>query len=103
MWFKLLARSAVTRPVFTYGTGVWNRTDPIMAWSCAACKTLGQFPSEPAQGQSPASCLWDIRCHVGQDCHLVVVQTQKSCLILCDPVDCSMPGSSVLHYLVGTQ
>ena len=23
----------------------------------------------------------------------------KSCLTLCDPMDCSMPGSSVLHYL----
>ena len=24
----------------------------------------------------------------------------KSCLTLCDPMDCSMPGSSVLHYLL---
>ena len=23
----------------------------------------------------------------------------KLCLTLCDPMDCSMPGSSVLHYL----
>ena len=23
----------------------------------------------------------------------------KSCLTLCDPMDCSIPGSSVLHYL----
>ena len=23
----------------------------------------------------------------------------ESCLILCDPMDCSMPGSSVFHYL----
>ena len=23
----------------------------------------------------------------------------KSCLTLCDPIDCSVPGSSVLHYL----
>ena len=24
----------------------------------------------------------------------------KSCLTLCDPMDCSMPGSSILHYLL---
>ena len=24
----------------------------------------------------------------------------KSCLTLCDPMDCSTPGSSVLHYLL---
>ena len=24
----------------------------------------------------------------------------KSCLTLCDPMDCSLPGSSVLHYLL---
>ena len=23
----------------------------------------------------------------------------KSCLILCDPMDCSMPGFPVLHYI----
>ena len=24
----------------------------------------------------------------------------QSCLILCDPMDCSIPGSSVFHYLL---
>ena len=24
----------------------------------------------------------------------------KSCLTLCDPMDCSMPGSSVIHYIL---
>ena len=34
---------------------------------------------------------WHVCC-----CSLVT----KSCLTLCDPTDCSMPGSSVLHYLL---
>ena len=29
----------------------------------------------------------------------LVVQFAQSCLTLCDPMDCSMPGFSVLHYL----
>ena len=32
---------------------------------------------------------------VNQLCYSVA----KSCLTLCDPMDCSMPGFSVLHYL----
>ena len=31
---------------------------------------------------------------------VVIVQSSKSCLIFCDPMDCSMPGSSVLQYLL---
>ena len=31
---------------------------------------------------------------------VVVVQFTKSCLTLCDPMDCSMPGFPVVHYLL---
>ena len=31
---------------------------------------------------------------------LFVVLSLKSCLTPCDPMDCSMPGSSVFHYLL---
>ena len=30
----------------------------------------------------------------------LVVQFARSCLTLCDPMDCSMPGFSVLHHLL---
>ena len=30
----------------------------------------------------------------------IVVGVTKSCLTLCNPVDCSMPGFPVLHYLL---
>ena len=36
-------------------------------------------------------CVWSLCC-----CCWVA----KSCLALCDPMDCSIPGSSVLHYLL---
>ena len=48
-----------------------------------------------AEGQPPSiseSCPIHVRI-------IVVVQSQKLCLTLCDPMDCSMPASSVLHYL----
>ena len=31
--------------------------------------------------------------------YFVVVQSLKSCLTLCNPMDCSMPGFPVLHHL----
>ena len=31
--------------------------------------------------------------------HSLCCLVAKSCLILCDPTDCSTPGSSVLHYV----
>ena len=40
-------------------------------------------------------CLFPLR---DSDCCCCSVA--KSCLTLCDPMDCSMPGSSVLHYLL---
>ena len=33
--------------------------------------------------------------------HICCCSVAKSCLILCDPTDCSSPGFSVLHYLLG--
>ena len=31
---------------------------------------------------------------------IVLVQLLSHCLTLCDPMDCSTPGSLVLHYLL---
>ena len=39
-------------------------------------------------------------CSLVMDLVLVVVQFTKSCLTLCDSVDCSMPGFLVFHYLL---
>ena len=52
-------------------------------------------------GQSPwghkqAQHLWDIIRAKYFNCCLVT----KSCLTLCDPMDCSTPGFPVLHYLL---
>ena len=32
--------------------------------------------------------------------HCCYCSVAKSCLTLCDPMDCLMPGFSVLHYLL---
>ena len=39
-------------------------------------------------------------CSLVMDLVLVVVQFTKSCLTLCDSVNCSMPGFLVFHYLL---
>ena len=33
-------------------------------------------------------------------CHCCCCSVTKSCLTLCNPMDCDTPGSSVLHYLL---
>ena len=38
--------------------------------------------------------------HSAQNLILCCCPVAKSCLILCDPVDCSTPGFLVLHYLL---
>ena len=38
-----------------------------------------------------------VKCYIGFCCRSVA----KLCLTLCDPMDCSTPGSSVLHCLLG--
>ena len=37
---------------------------------------------------------------LGNLLHFCCCSAAKSCLILCDPMDCSMPGFLVLHYLL---
>ena len=57
--------------------------------SYAVCKA-----SSTGQAWNKYSLMGGIHVYIYYCCSVA-----KSCLILCDPMDCSMPGSSVLHYL----
>ena len=46
------------------------------------------------------ACVWHSLSPSRCNFPLVVVLQSKLCPTLCDPMDCSMPGSSVLHYLL---
>ena len=50
------------------------------------------------------SCISWVTCcsFYGSTCcfTLLCYSVAKSCSTLCDPMDCSLPGSSVLHYLL---
>ena len=70
----------------------------------------GQVDPKQSQSQDVARnvcvCLHGRRSRTGKvsfisDCISMCCccSVAKSCLTLCDPMDCSMPGSSVLHYL----
>ena len=45
-----------------------------------------------------ALCKWDNTIYFCCCCSVT-----KSCLILCNPMDCSMPGFPILHYLTNAQ
>ena len=44
--------------------------------------------------------LGHVLCHVHTYTHICCCSGTKFCLTLCDPIDCSTPGFSVLHYLL---
>ena len=46
-------------------------------------------------GYGPSSCEWGPLSPTSQDCGECSCSVAESCLTLCDPMDCSLPGSSV--------
>ena len=50
---------------------------------------------QPSSPSLASSCFLGKACSLGYGCCLV----DQSCPTLCDPMDCSTPGFSVLHYL----
>ena len=59
---------------------IWVSFLSFVSLACAG----GSFTAEPP----------------GKPLSVVVVQSLKSCLTLCDPMNCSMPGFPVLHHLL---
>ena len=50
---------------------------------------------------SSSRCLYSLILPLSTDLTIYCCSIAKSCLTLCDPMDCSTPGFPVLHYLLG--
>ena len=59
-------------------------------------RILAQWPTQPSSGLRE-SVSWDTRWEIGfrSVSYLSAVSVAQSCLTLCDPINCSLPGSSV--------
>ena len=77
-----------------------------LKYIAAAAKSLQLYPSlcDPIDGSPSGSCPWDspgkntgVGCHFLLQCRQVksVSEVAQSCPTLSDPMDCSLPGSSV--------
>ena len=68
-------------------------------------RCLVDINSEMSNSESDV-CVWRIRktpdgrMKFGVVCVFFIVVPLLNCVRLCDPMDCSTPGSSVLHYLL---
>ena len=77
-----------------------------LKYIAAAAKSLQLYPSlcDPIDGSPSGSCPWDspgkntgVGCHFLLQCRQVKSESEvaQSCPTLSDPMDCSLPGSSV--------
>ena len=76
----------------------------IICLDAAAAKSLQSCPTVQPHRRQPTRLLrpWDspsknigVGCHFLLQCMKVKSEIAKSCLTLTDPMDCSLPGSSV--------
>ena len=77
----------VPSPTMDRGRGLWSNCQHILATQHRVCTTHTWWGSGQATLRYAP---W----------HLCCCSVAKSCPNLCDPIDCSMPGSPVLHYLL---
>ena len=80
--------------------------DPAAAAAAAAAKSRQLCPTlcDPIDGSPPGSCPWDspgkntgVGCYFLLQCMKVKSESEvaQSCLTLGNPMDCSLPGSSI--------
>ena len=68
-----------------------------MSSNCFSGIQKGQFP--PAQDTKGLLALWKNMEVLVSGAHNCCCPVAQSCLTLCNPIDCSMPGFPVLHHL----
>ena len=73
----------------------------LTVWFPLITRSTGFVPQHRAWGQSLYADWWHCR-RVGLMVYFCCYycSVAKSCPTLCDPIDCSTPGSSVFHYLL---
>ena len=77
---------------------VWPCPNPLLAWQSWTSYFTSHFMSctELLKGSSEMVCPKNIKWLT----YICCCSVTKSCLTLCDPMDCSMPGFSDLHHLL---
>ena len=76
-------------------------------WSGLSCLSPGELPNPGIEPVSPESPAWQMDplplshqgCYTQDIMNAVLCLVAQLCLTLCDPMDCSLPGSSV-HWIL---
>ena len=100
-WFYVWLNSTILFVIICWLSHVWLFATPWTVATRFLC--LWDFPSLgdlPVPGIEPMSVVWQADSsplsHLGSLYYLLVLcLIAQSCLILCDPMDCSLPSSSV--------
>ena len=97
---KVCLVKAMVFPVVMYGCESWTIKKAAAAKSLQSCPTLRPHRRQPTRLPHP----WDspgkntgVACHFLLQCMKVKSESEviQSCLTLRDPMDCSLPGSSI--------